>query len=84
MTGCMSAHTGVGVRALAAPEFRVETELIAAQVRKTPSWLRTLANFSLLSLYSHRNAWANLHLLGQRNTVLAASHSWWELPRPRA
>jgi hypothetical protein len=25
----------------------------------------------LLSLYSHRNAWANVHLLGQPNTFLA-------------
>ena len=31
MAGEMSAHTGVGVTALAAPSFRVETELIAAQ-----------------------------------------------------
>ena len=43
-----------------------------AQVRKTPSWPRSWANFSLLPLYSHRNAWANLHLLGQPNTFLAA------------
>jgi hypothetical protein len=28
-------------------------------VRKTPSWPRSWANFSLLSLYSHWNAWAN-------------------------
>ena len=41
------------------------------QVRKTPSWPRSLANFSLL--YSHRNAGANLHLLGQPNTFLAAA-----------
>jgi hypothetical protein len=43
-------------------------------VRKTPSWPRSWANFCLLSLYSaysHRNAWANLHLLGQPNTFLA-------------
>jgi hypothetical protein len=39
-------------------------ELEAAQVRKTPSWPRSWANFSRLSLYSHRNAWANLDLLG--------------------
>jgi hypothetical protein len=46
-----------------------------AQVRKTLSWPRSWANFSLLSalqLCSHRNAWANLHLLGQPNTFLAA------------
>ena len=36
-----------------------------------PSWPRSWANFSPLSLYSHRNAWANLHLLGQPNTFLA-------------
>jgi hypothetical protein len=38
------------------------------QVRKM---FRSWANFSLLSLYSHRNAWANLHILGQPNTFLA-------------
>jgi hypothetical protein len=42
------------------------------QVRKTPSWPRSWANFSLLQLYSHRNAWANLHSLCQPNTFLAA------------
>ena len=44
------------------------------QVRKTPSWTRSWANFSLLQLYSHRNAWANLHVVGNLrtfNTVLA-------------
>jgi hypothetical protein len=40
-------------------------------VRKTPSWPRSWANFSLLWLYSFWNAWANLHLLGQPNTFLA-------------
>jgi hypothetical protein len=43
------------------------------QVRKTPSWPRSWANFSLLCLYSRRNAWANLRLLGQPNTFLARS-----------
>ena len=43
------------------------------QVRKTPSWPRSLANFSLLQLYSHGNAWAGLHLLGQPNTFLASA-----------
>jgi hypothetical protein len=38
--------------------------------RKTPSWPRSWANLSLLYLYYHRNAWANLHLLDQPNTVL--------------
>ena len=28
----------------------------AAEVRKAPGWPRSWANFSLLSLYSHRNA----------------------------
>ena len=37
---------------------------LANQVRKSPSWPRSWANFSLLQLCSHRNAWANLHLLG--------------------
>jgi hypothetical protein len=41
------------------------------EVRKTPSWPRSWANFSLLSLYSRRNACANLHLLGQPNTFFA-------------
>ena len=45
-------------------------------MRKTPSWPRSWANFSLLSLYSHRNAWANVHLLGQPNTFIACG------PRP--
>jgi hypothetical protein len=43
----------------------------APQVRKTPSWPRSRANFSLLSLYSRRNAWASLHLLGKPDTLLA-------------
>jgi hypothetical protein len=42
------------------------------QVRKTPSWPRSWANVRSLSLYSHRNAWANLHLLGQPNTLRAS------------
>jgi hypothetical protein len=52
----------------------------AAQVRKTPSWPRSWANFSLSWLYSHWNAWANLHLLGQPNTVLASEASGWRRP----
>jgi hypothetical protein len=48
------------------------------RLRKTPSRPRSWANFSLSSLYSHRNAWANLHHLGQPDTFLAAS------PRPLA
>jgi hypothetical protein len=42
-----------------------------AQVRKTPSWPRSWANFSLLWLYPHRNAWANFHMLGPPDTFLA-------------
>jgi hypothetical protein len=42
---------------------------LACQVRKTPSWPRE--DFSLLSLYSHRNTWVNLHILSQPNTFLA-------------
>jgi hypothetical protein len=45
---------------------------LAAQVRKTPRRPRSWANSSLLSLYSHRNARASVHLLGQPNTFLAA------------
>jgi hypothetical protein len=44
---------------------------LTTKVRKTPSWARSWASFSLLSLYSHRNALANLHLLGQPNTFFA-------------
>jgi hypothetical protein len=47
----------------------------ATKVRKMPSWPRSWANFSLLSLYSHRNAWASLHLLGQPNTFPARRRS---------
>jgi hypothetical protein len=39
------------------------------QVRKTPSWPRSWANFSFL--YYHRNAWADSHRLGQPSTFLA-------------
>ena len=42
-----------------------------SQVRKTPSWPRSWANFSPLYLYSHKNARANLYLLSQPNTFLA-------------
>ena len=40
------------------------------QVRKTPSWSRCWANFSRLLLYSDRNAWASLDILGQSDTFL--------------
>ena len=40
-------------------------------MRKTPIWPSCWANFNLLQLYPHRNACANLHTLGQPNTILA-------------
>jgi hypothetical protein len=43
------------------------------QVRKTPSWPISWAKFSRLWLYSYWNARANLHLLSQPNTLLAAA-----------
>ena len=45
----------------------------ALQVRSTPSWPGSWANRSLVSLYFHRNARANLHLLGQPDTFHAAA-----------
>jgi hypothetical protein len=47
---------------------------LGLQVRQTPSWPRSWANFSHLQLYYHRHAWANLHLLDQPNNLLAAVH----------
>jgi hypothetical protein len=47
-------------------------EFYTTQVRNTPSWPRSWANFGRSSLYSRRNAWANLHLLGQPNSFLAS------------
>jgi hypothetical protein len=44
-----------------------------SQVRKMMSWSRSLANFSLLQPHSHWNARANLHLLGQPDTLLASA-----------
>ena len=53
-------------------DYALLTEKCAAKVRKTPRWPgRSWVNFSLLQLYSHRNTWANLRLLGQSNTFLA-------------
>ena len=37
---------------------------VQQQVRQTPCRPRSWANFGLSQLYSQRNAWANLHLLG--------------------
>ena len=44
------------------------------QVRKPPSWPRSWADLSLLSLHTRRNVWANLHLLG-RPDALARSEA---------
>ena len=62
-------------RAAIEEELRLRRENMAyleqrtpAQVRTTPSRPRSWANVSLSWLYSHRNARANLHLLGQPNT----------------
>jgi hypothetical protein len=51
--------------------IRAGRGVMSTAVRKTPSWPRSWANSSRFSLYSHRNAWANLHILGQPNTLLA-------------
>ena len=42
-----------------------------AQVRQMPSWPRRWANSSPLSLYFHKNAWANSHLVGQPDAFRA-------------
>ena len=47
---------------------------VDGQVRGTPCRPRSWANLSLLSRYHHRNAWANLHILGQ-----PASSRWAKL-----
>jgi hypothetical protein len=56
-------------------EQQTDQLLRMLQVRKTPSWPRSWANFSLLPLYSHRNAWANLHSVDQPNTFVAVAHA---------
>ena len=54
------ARAGIELSVRAAAEgHRAAAE---GQVRKTPSWPRSWADFSLSQLYSHGNAWANLHL----------------------
>ena len=58
-------------RPIVTNKHAIEISQSFAAVRKTPSWPRSWANFSLSSLYSHRNAWADLHRLGQPNTFLA-------------
>ena len=63
--GCVPAgscdHTGH----LAAPSPRVAGWPPLAQVRKTPSWPRSWASFSLLSIAvcAQDRAWANLYLV---------------------
>jgi hypothetical protein len=44
---------------------------LSPSVRKRPSLPRSWANLRLLEAYSHRNAWANLHLLGRPDACLA-------------
>jgi hypothetical protein len=80
---CKSVFYGAFVwagRALTRPKRRLlaraDSRMLAnprdfPQVRTTPSWPRSWANFSLLWLYSDRNTWANLRLLGQPNSFLA-------------
>jgi hypothetical protein len=46
-------------------------------VRKSPSWDKSWANFSLLLMYSHMNARTNMHLLGQPNTFLVPAPWTW-------
>jgi hypothetical protein len=46
-------------------------QFVTTKVRETPSWPGSWANSSPFSLYSHRNAWANVHLLGQPDAVLS-------------
>ena len=45
------------------------------QVREAPSRPGSRAGLSRLQLCSHGNAWDNLHLLGQPDTLLAARAS---------
>jgi hypothetical protein len=58
------------------------------RVRKMPSWARSRANFSLLQLWSHRNAranrnaWTTRNILGQPNTLLQGSGRWSSAPDP--
>ena len=46
---------------------------LPTKVRKTPSWPRSWANFSLSYLYSHWVAWANLYFLGPNFIHLSRS-----------
>ena len=47
------------------------------QVRKTARRPRSWANFSLLWLHPHRNAWADLHILGRPNAFLRCRRCSW-------
>ena len=57
-------------RAKVAAQKKLTGRANLLKVRKTLSWPRRWTNFSLLSLHSHRNAWANLHRLGQPKSFL--------------
>jgi ABC-type uncharacterized transport system fused permease/ATPase subunit len=61
-------YTYESLQTVASLEAHVEQGL---KVRKPPSWPRSWASFSLSPLYSHRNAWANLRLLGQPDSFFA-------------
>jgi hypothetical protein len=50
---------------------RIKLRQVLTGVRKMPGWPRSWANFGPLSLYSRRNARANLEFLGQPNSFLA-------------
>jgi hypothetical protein len=54
-----------------------KTQKEQLQVRETPSWSRSWANFSLLQLHPHRNAWANFYILALR---LGHALHVWETP----
>ena len=69
--GCNLASACTDAGGVYCPETSVQPFITVTNVRKTPSWPRSRANFSMLQLYSRRNAWANWHLLGQPNTFLA-------------
>ena len=52
-------HDGDGeqIVGIVFPNVQVEGPGDVMKVRRTPSWPRGWANFSVLSLYSHKNAW---------------------------
>jgi hypothetical protein len=71
----MTAH-GRHISRYIVAELGARTD-VAWQVRKTPSWPRSWANFSLLYLYPHWSARANLHLLGNL-TPFSLQPEWLE------